>query len=96
MHPTSKREKHLLFLNENLTGWVITRTMSCDIADVVISFVKEEIIFTFEPPRTNISDNARCFTASTVRNVMSNSFAERVVGTINRSVAETMLNNEKQ
>ncbi|CDF33201.1 unnamed protein product [Chondrus crispus] len=76
-------------------------------AQVVLDFVKREIMYSFGPPRTIVSDNATCFTASAVSSFMarhgitwrtvlayapmSNSRAERMVGTLKAAVRKTVL-----
>ena len=69
--------------------------------------MKEEIIHSFGPPRTIVSDNAACFSATALKNFMSqqgiywkpvlaydpmsNGKAECMVRTIQRSIQKTLL-----
>ena len=67
---TAKGNRFLLIAVEHLTGWPIARATAASTADVVLNFVKDEIIYSFGPPTTIVSDNAGCFTAATLANFM--------------------------
>ena len=104
---TSSGNRFVLVAVEHLTGWPIAMATSDSTAQVVLKFVKREIMYSFGPPHTIVSDNATCFTASAVfsfmaqhgitwRTVlayapMSNGRAERMVGTLKTAVRKTVL-----
>lgn len=85
---------------EHLTGWPIATLTATSTAEEVVKFVEEEIIYSFSSPGMNISDNAACFTAAALENLMkkqwvecktvlayapmSNGRAERMIGTLKR------------
>ena len=103
--PTSRsRNKYMLVCVEHLTGWPIVESTASSTAAVVIDFVRKHILEPYGPPRVIVSDNATCFTATSLvafmKNIgtrwktvaayapMSNGRAERMVGTIKRSVGK--------
>ena len=93
----------MLIAVEHLTNWPIAVATKHSTTDVVIEFVLEEIINRFSPPRTIVSDNATCFTATGIQPLMreygitwktvmayapmSNGKAERMVGTLKHGMA---------
>ena len=92
---------------EHQTGRPIAIATADSTAQVVLDFVKREIMYSFGPPRTIASDNATCFTASAVYSfmaqhgitwrtvlayaTMSNGRAERMVGTLKAAARKTVL-----
>lgn len=58
--------KFLLIVVEHLTGWPIAPVTKNASTEVVIEFVEREIISLFRPPNAIISDNAGCFTATSL------------------------------
>lgn len=80
-------------------------------AEIVLKFMCEKIIPVFGAPRTIISDNATCFTAKVLQDFMSkqgirwhtvlayapmsNGKAERMVGTIKRSIGRIVAEGGK-
>ena len=109
--PGPDGERYLLVAVEHLTGWPMARATLSDTADVVETFVKEEILRPFGPPGTIVSDNAKAFTAPVMEDLMnaygcrwrtvaeyapmSNGRAERMVGTIKRGIAKTIFSEKK-
>ena len=106
--PASKDgSRFVLVAVEHLTGWPLARATSRSTSDVVLDFIKTEIIHPFGPPRSIISDNATAFTSSAVEQFMarfgikwrtvlayapmSNGKAERMVGTLKRGVKKTVV-----
>ena len=101
-------EKYALVAVEHLTSWPMVLATTTDTADTVLKFIAEQIVHPFGPPGTIISDNARCFTAAVVENLvssygtrwktvaeyapMSNGRVERMVGSIKRAIAKTIFN----
>ena len=97
----------MLVAVEHLRGGPIAIATRDSIAQVVLKFVKREIMYSFGPPQTIISDNATCFTASAVSSFMaqngitwrtvpayapmSNGTADRMVGTLKAAVRKTVL-----
>ena len=104
-------ERYLLIAVEHLTSWPIAIATVSDTADVVHDFVKEHILHPFGSPRVFVSDNAKCFTAPVMKQLMSdyatrwrtvgeyapmsNGRAERMVGTIKRAIAKTVLTDQQ-
>lgn len=111
MFAALKAEKYLLISSEHLIGWPIERVTSRDTSDMSVDFITDEIIYTFGSLQAIISNNAKCFTACTVQKLMekyrikwkivmeyasiSNGLAKRIVGTITRSITDTVLNERK-
>ena len=109
--PGPQGERYLLIAVEHLSGWPMARATTSDTADVVRSFVTEEILLPFGPPGVFVSDNAKAFTAPIMQDLMetygtkwrtvgeyapmSNGRAERMVGTIKRAIAQTVLTEER-
>ena len=97
----------MLLAVEYLTGWSIAIATADSTAQVVLDFVKKEIMYSFGPPWTIVSDNATCLTASAVSSFMAqhsitwrtvlayapmcNGRAERMVGTLKTTVRKTVL-----
>ena len=108
---STHKNRFLLVAVEHLTNWPIAIPCTNATADVVIDFVKTHIIYTFGPPKRIISDNATCFTATNLKAFMknegidwhtvmayapmSNGKAERMIGTIKKSVTKAVKNNPK-
>lgn len=106
---TKNGKQYILIAVEHLTGWPLAWATETATAAEVVKFVKEEIIHSFGPPRTIVSDNATCFSAATLKNFirnhdiswkpvlayapMSNGKAERMVGTLKRAIRKTLLGN---
>jgi len=104
---SSGGNRFILVCVEHLTGWPLARAIANATADVVKAFVREEIMHSFGPPQTIISDNATCFTATSISQFMeesgiewrtvlayapmSNGRAERMVGTVKRGVKKMVL-----
>ena len=104
---TSSGNRFVLVAVEHLTGWPIAIATANSTGQVVLGFVKREILYSFGPPRTIVSDNATCFTASDVSSFMaqhgitwrtflayapmSNGREERMVGTLKAAVRKTVL-----
>lgn len=65
-----KWEKYLLITVEHLTWWPIARCTKHGTSNVLWEFVQEEIIFTVEPPKAIILDNARCFAPIALQEMM--------------------------
>lgn len=92
---------------EHLTGWHIALATTGSTSQVVLKFVRNEIIYPFGPTRTIVSDNATCFTVSATASFMARhgivwstvlayapmsiGSAERVVGTWNNAIRKTAL-----
>lgn len=103
----SNGEKYLFIAVEHLTFWPIVRVVIRYTPDLVLPFLKNDILFTFGLLQDIISDNGRCFTASRVQVFMdgndikwklvlqyapmSNKKAERMVGTIKQATKQTAL-----
>lgn len=99
---TAEKNCYLLVCVEHLTGWPIVKPTKRATAAVVVQFINEEVIPPFGAPGMIISDNAKCFTAPMLSDFMkkhgvewrtvlayapmSNGRAERMVGTIKRSI----------
>lgn len=99
----AKGNKYLFVRVENLTACHIVVVTERATAKTVVDFLKEKIILRFGPLELLVSDNATCFVACAVQNFiqtidirwntvldyapMFNGWAERIVGTINQSVA---------
>ena len=99
---TTKGNKFVLIGVEHLTNWPIAIATPNSTAEVVINFVRDEIVRPFGPPKRIISDNATCFKAGALEDFvrklgiqwhtvlpyapMSNGKAERMVGTIKSGV----------
>ena len=97
----------MLVAVEHLTGFTIAIVNRDSTAQVVLKFVKREIMYFFGPPQTIISDKATCFTASAVSSLMaqhcitwrtvltyapmSNGRAEKMVGTLKAAVCKAVL-----
>ena len=104
---TSSGSRFVLVAVEQLTGWTIDRATADRTAQVVHDFVKKEIMHTFDPPWTIVSDHVTCLTASAVSSFidqhginwrtvlayapMSNGRAERMVGTLKTAIRKTVL-----
>ena len=104
---TSSGNRFVRVAVEHLTGWPIAIATADITAQVVLKFVKREIMYSFGPPQTIVSDNTTCFTASAVSSFMvqhginrrtvlayapmSNGRAERMVGTVKTAVRKTVL-----
>ena len=104
---TKNGKRYILIAVEHLTGWPLAWGTETATSAEVIKFVEEEIIHSFGPPRTIVSDNATCFSAAALKNFMSrqgiawkpvvayapmyNGKAERTIGTIKRSIRKTLL-----
>lgn len=87
----------------------MVRATNTDTADVVLDFVRKEILQPFGPPETILSDNYFCLPATSVDKTMevhgvqsktvaeyaaiSNGHAERMVGTIKKTISK-MTHNE--
>lgn len=96
-------EKYFLIAVEQFTGWSVARCIQNDSSDVVRSFLKVDILFTFGVPKVIIPDNAHCFTAAALQSLMNKrgiareavlSYApipsvkaDRMVGTIKQAIA---------
>ncbi len=81
-------------------------------ADTVIKVIEKHVILPFCAPKKIISDNATCFSAKSLLNFMnehgtewktvmayapvSNGKAERMVGTIKRSITKTVLKSKQE
>ncbi|CDF33409.1 unnamed protein product [Chondrus crispus] len=63
---TSFGKRFLLVAVEHLTGWPIAIATADSTAQVVLDFVKREIMYSFGPPQTIVPDNVTSFTASAV------------------------------
>ena len=103
----SCRNRFVLVAVEHLTGSPIAIATADSTAQVVLEFVKKEIMYSFGPLWTNVSDNATCFTASAVSSFMAqhgitwrtilsyapiySDRAERMVGTLKAAVRKTFL-----
>lgn len=103
-------ERYLLIAVEHLTSWPMVRATKTATADIVAEFLEKEILHPFGPPETVVSDNANCFTAARVSRLMeahgvkwktvaeyapmSNGRAERMVGTVKKAIAKTLLNED--
>ena len=105
--PMSKEgNRYMLIAVGHLTKWPIAVATKTATTAEVIRFVNEEIIYSFGPPKTIISDNANAFTVTALveflaksnigwRTVlayapMSIGKAERMVGTIKRAIRKTL------
>ena len=100
-------ERYVLVGVEHLTSWPLGRATKTSSAEELIKFVKEEVLYSFGPLRTIISDNATCFTAKSLVKFardngiewkrvlayapMSNGRAERMVGTLKKAVRKMVL-----
>lgn len=100
-------KRYVLVGVEHLTGWPLGRATKSSSAEEVIKFVKEEVLYSFGPRLTIISDNATCFTAKSLVKFtrdngiewkkvlayapMSNGRAERMVGTLKKAVRKMVL-----
>lgn len=51
----SNGEKYLLIAVDHLKGWPTARATSRDTLDMLVYFVKDDVIYTFGPRRTIIS-----------------------------------------
>lgn len=88
---------------EHLTSWPVVTPIARSTAQVVLEFMKQEVLDPFVSPRTVVSEIARCFTAVVVQELMAkngsdwktvlayapmpNGRAERMVGTMKRRVS---------
>lgn len=106
------RDRYILICVEHLTNWPIARITENATAEVVARFVEEEVVSPFGPPKKIISDNAGCFTARLLSNLMgkygiewktvlayapmSNGRAERMVGTLKRCVGKLSVGNSSK
>lgn len=97
---------------EHLTSWLMVRATKSSTADVVVSFTLEETTHPLVLPWVLLSDNAGVFAAAAVKDPMDswgtrwkpaseyaamlNGGAERMVGSINKVVVETVLNGLKR
>ena len=104
---TSSGNRFVLVAVEHLTGWPIAIATADSTARAVLDFVKREIVYSFGPSGTIVSDNATCFTASSVSSFMarhgitwrtvlayapmSNGRSETMVGTLKAAVRKTVL-----
>ena len=68
---TSSGNRFVVVGVEHLTGWPIAIATGDSTAQVVLNFVKRDIMYCFGPPPTIVSDNATCFTTSAVSNFMA-------------------------
>ena len=72
LFPTiSSENRFVLVAVEHLTGCPIFIATADSTAQAVLAFVKREIMYSFGPPRTIVSENATCFTASAVSSFMA-------------------------
>ena len=80
--PTSRAgNKYMLVCVEHLTGWLIVIPTSNSTGGTVINFVGDHILHPFRPPHIIVSDNAICFTATSIVAFMDE------IGTIWKTVA---------
>ena len=64
-------ERYLLVAVEHLSGWPMARATPSNTADVIETFVKEEILRLFRPPGTIVSDNSKALTAPFMKYLMN-------------------------
>ena len=104
---TSSGNRFVLVAVEHLTGWPIAIPTANSTSQMVLDFVKKEIMYSFGHPWTIVADNVTCFTASAVSSFMaqhgitwrtvlayapiSNGRAERIVGTLKTAVRKTVV-----
>lgn len=109
--PGPKIERYLLIAVEHLTGWPLVRVTISDTADVVKDFVKNVILRPFGPPRGFVWDNAKCFTAGVMKDLMASyavrwstvgeyasisvGRAERMLGTVKQAIAIITLSDKR-
>lgn len=70
MAPYPSDERYFLIAMEHLTSWPMVRATNTATGDVVVDFVEKEILNPFGPPGTIVSENASCFTATSVSKLM--------------------------
>ena len=109
---TKNGNQYVLIAVEHLTGWPMACPTRDSTSSAVIEFLQNHLIHAFGPPSSIISDNATCFAADATREFlahhgikwrpvlayapMSNGRAERMVGTIKRSLGKTAYRNRKK
>ena len=109
---TSSGHRYILVAVEHLTGWPIAMTYPNCTSAVVLAFLKNEIMFSFGSPRKIISDITTSFLSTAVEEFsqlhgiswkpvlayapQSNRKAERMVGTIKKSVAKMVYKNARE
>ena len=109
---TENGNRFVLIAVEHLTNWPIAVPCKDSTAATVIKVIKEHIILPFCPPTKIISDNATCFSAKSLLKFMdehgtqwktvmayapvSNGKAERMVGTMKRSITKTVLQSKQE
>ena len=109
---TKNGNQYVLIAVEHLTGWPMAFPTKDSTSSAVIYFLQYHLIRAFGPPSSIISDNATCFAADATREFlahhgikwrpvlayapMSNGRAERMVGTIKRSLGKTAYRNRKK
>lgn len=102
LRPYNGGPQYLFVCVERLTGWPVVRAKTHATAKTVIEFTKGDIIHSFGPPNTIVTENAGCFTEVNLSNFidqsgtdwktgaayaqMSNGKAERLAGTIRKAV----------
>lgn len=107
---TARGNKYLLVCVEHLTGLPIVAAIKRATVEIVVEFLKENIIIPFGPPGLLVNDNATCFTAGVVQSLMltldtrwktvlayapmSTGLAERMTATIKRSVARVVADSD--
>lgn len=107
---TANGRKYALISVVQIKGWKIENaTQDATSDDTAIKFLKEDVIFQFRPIKAIISDNAACFTAKKLRNLIyanktswksvleyaskSNGRVERMVGTLKASVKRVVMSS---
>lgn len=55
--------KHAFIAVEHLKGWPIAKAAVYSMSQTVIKFIRDGVMFHFEPLKTVVSGNATCFTA---------------------------------
>ena len=102
---TIRGNSYILVAVEHLSGWPVAIPTPDATSRTVINFVSHHIIHSFGPPEILISDNANCFDAESTKEFlaqhgiqwqpvlayapMSSGRAERMIGTIKRSLSKT-------
>ena len=109
---TKNGNQYVLIEVEHLTGWPMACPTRDSTSSAVIEFLQNHLIHAFGPPSSIISDNATCFAADATREFlahhgikwrpvlayapMSNGRAERMVGTIKRSLGKNSLQKPEE
>ena len=64
---TSSGNRTMLAAVKHLTGWPIAIATADSTAQVVLDFIKKEIMYSFGPPWTIVSENATCVSLTMLR-----------------------------